>query len=108
VACGCCRRCAALADGSHDAGKAVVQQHQRGGLARHVGAALAHGNAHVGGLERGRIVHAVAGHGHHLAAGAQQLHQAQLVLGLEARAQVHMAQPLAAGRIVQRLQLARR
>ena len=94
-----------LADGSHDAGKAVVQQHQRGGLARHVGAALAHGNAHVGGLEGGRIVHAVAGHGHHLPAGAQQLHQAQLVLGLEARAQVHMAQPLAEGSIVKPLQL---
>ncbi|HAU58048.1 MAG TPA: hypothetical protein DCW87_11195 [Comamonadaceae bacterium] len=35
---------------------------------------------------------------------AQQLHKAQLVLGLEPRAQVHMAQPLCQGGIVQRLQ----
>jgi hypothetical protein len=52
--------------------------------ARHVGAALAHGDAHVGGLERGGVVHAVAGHGHHSPL-AQQLHQAQLALGPRAR-----------------------
>ena len=45
----------------------VLGEHERGGLASDVGAALAHGDADVGGLERGRVVDAVAGHGDDLA-----------------------------------------
>ena len=56
------------ADRADDRREVVVEQHERGGLARHVGAALAHGDADVGGLERRRVVHAVAGHRHDLAA----------------------------------------
>ena len=47
----------------------VLEQHQRGRLARHVGAALSHRHADVRGLQRRRVVHAVAGHRDDLAVG---------------------------------------
>ena len=43
----------------HDGRKVVVQQHQGRALARHVGAALAHGDADVCRLEGRDVVHAV-------------------------------------------------
>ena len=55
------------AHGGDDGGEVVVGEHERRRLAGDVRAAPAHGDADVGGLERGRVVHAVAGHGHHLA-----------------------------------------
>ena len=72
-----------------DRAEVVLEQHQRRGLARHVGAAPAHGDADVRGLERRRVVDAVAGHGDHLAGGAVGLHQPQLLLRAHAREHVH-------------------
>ena len=69
----------ALAHGLDEGGELVVGQHQVGGFAGHVGAALAHGDAHIGLFERGGVVHAVAGHAHDLAPGLQRPHQAQLL-----------------------------
>ena len=65
----------------HDGAKVVVQQHQRRGLARHVGAPTAHRNADVRGLERRRVIDAVTGHRHDLAVGLQCLDDAQFLLG---------------------------
>ena len=44
----------------------------------------AHGDADVGLLERRRVVHAVAGHGHDVALLAQDVHEVDLVLGRDA------------------------
>ena len=46
-------------DGLDDRAEIVVEQHDRGGLARDVGAAPAHGDADMRGLERRRVVDAV-------------------------------------------------
>jgi hypothetical protein len=51
-----------------DAREVVVGEDHVGGLAGDVGAALAHRDADLGGLERRGVVDAVAGHGHDLAA----------------------------------------
>ena len=67
-----------------DRSEIVVEQDDRRGLARDVGAAAAHGDADMGGLERRRIVDAVAGHGDDLAVGLQRLDDAQLLLGHDA------------------------
>ena len=74
-----------------DRGEVVVGQHHVGRLLRHVGAGDAHRHADVGGLQRGRIVHAVAGHGDDRAARLQRLDDAQLVLGIDARVDRHLA-----------------
>ena len=50
----------------------------------HVGAGDAHRDADVGLLERGRVVHAVAGHGDDVAARLQRLDQPQFLLGRDA------------------------
>ena len=73
----------------------VVQQHQRGGFACDVGAPRAHRHADVGGLQRRRVVDAVAGHRHDLAAGPERLHQAQLLLGLDAAEDMRVGEPRA-------------
>ena len=52
---------------------------------RHVGAGDAHGDADIGRLHGRRVVHAVAGHGHDFAAALPGPHNAQLVLGRDAR-----------------------
>ena len=75
---------AALAHGVDDGGEAVVHEDHVGGVLRHVGARDAHGHADVGGFERGRVVHAVARHGAHLAGMLQRAHDAQLVQGRHA------------------------
>ena len=74
-----------------DGGEVVVEQDEAGRLARHVGAAPAHGDADVRGLERGRVVDAVAGHRHDLAARLQRPHDPQLLLGHDAREDVDVA-----------------
>ena len=63
-----------------DGGEVVVQQHQAGGLAGHVRAAPAHGDADVGGLQGRGVVDAVAGHGHDLAVGLEGVDDPQLLL----------------------------
>ena len=71
-----------------DGGEVVVGQHHLGGLARRLGALPAHRDADIGALQRGRIVHAVAGHRHHFAVGLQRLYQRELMLGAGAREDV--------------------
>ena len=61
----------------------VVQEHKVRGFPRHVRALAPHGHADVGRLERGRIVHAVTGHGHDLAVGLERLDDAELLLGYD-------------------------
>ena len=68
-------------DGSDDGCEIVVHEHDIGHLARDVAAALAHGDADVGALQRRRVVHPVAGDRDDLAQVLQRLDQAQLVLG---------------------------
>ena len=67
-----------------DRGEIVVEQHQRGGLPRDVGAAPAHRDADMGGLQRRRVVDAVAGHRDDLAIGLQRLDDAKLLFGQRA------------------------
>ncbi len=59
------------------------------GLARHVGAALAHGDADVRHLQRRRVVDAVAGHGDELALVLQRLHDLDLLFRIDARVHPH-------------------
>ena len=60
-----------------DRDEVVVEQHEIRRLPRDIRAALPHGDADVGGLERRRVVDAVAGHGDDLAVGLQRLDQAR-------------------------------
>ena len=75
------RPCSTACD---DAGVVVVGQHHVGGLLGHIGAGDAHGHADIGALDGGRVVDAVAGHGHHFVVGLQGIHDAHLVLGRDA------------------------
>ncbi len=68
------KNAAALAHGTHDGGEVVVHQHNGRRLACDIGAAPAHGDPDVGGLECGSIIHAIACHGHDGAASLQRLH----------------------------------
>ena len=70
---------------SNDRGEVVVGKHHVGGLAGDVGPDLAHRDADVGALERGRIVDAVAGHRDDLAPALERVDDAQLVLRVDAR-----------------------
>ena len=63
----------------------VVGKDHVGGALRDVGAGDAHRHADVGALQARRVVHAVAGHRHDMARGAERLHDAHLVLGRNAR-----------------------
>ena len=76
--------------------KLSSMQHQVGDFARDVAAALAHGDADVGALERRGVVHAVAGHGDDLASVFQRLDQPQLVLRRHAGEDVDRRDRLAA------------
>ena len=74
--------------------KVVVEQHQAGGFAGHVGAALAHDHANVCTLEGWRVVHAVSGHGDELAARLQGLHDTDFLRRVDPGVNSH---PLHAG-----------
>jgi hypothetical protein len=75
----------ALVHGRDDRGEVVVGQHHLGRFLGRLGSLPTHGDADVCLLERGRIVHAVAGHHHHLTVSLQRLDDAQLVLRAGAR-----------------------
>ena len=75
---------AAEPHGADDRAEIVVEQDDRRGLARDIGAAPAHGDADMGGLERRRVVDAVTGHGDDLAVRLERLDDAQLLLGHDA------------------------
>ena len=76
---------APLFDAGHDAREVVVEQHDLRGLARHVGARRAHGDAHVGRAQRRRVVDAVAGHRDEEAHALDGAHDLELLLGRRAR-----------------------
>ena len=69
-----------LIDGRHDAGVVVIGQHHVGGPLGHVGAGDPHRHADVRSFQRRRVVHPVAGHGHHLLVFLEGAHDANLVL----------------------------
>ena len=72
-------------DGLDDGGEVVVgQDHDRGFLGD-LGAGDAHGHADVGLLQRRRVVDAVAGHGDDVLLFLEQVDEADLVLGRDAR-----------------------
>ena len=70
---------AAQVDGAHEGGEVVVGQHDLRRLLGHLRAA-AHGDADVGLLEGGRVVHRVAGHRDHFTRLLHEPRQPQLVL----------------------------
>jgi hypothetical protein len=71
---------AAVANRLHDRGEVVVEQHDVGRLAGHIGAADPHRHPHIGGPQGRGVVHPVAGDGHHLPEAAVGLHQPQFLL----------------------------
>ena len=75
---------AAELDGLDDRREVVVGEDHHRGLLGDLGAGDAHGDADVGLLERRRVVHAVAGHGHDVALALQDVDEADLVLGRDA------------------------
>ena len=77
-------------DGRDDAGEVVVGEHHVGRLLGHVGAGDAHGHADVGPLERRRVVDAVAGHRHDVAARLEGVDDLHLVLRRDAAEDVHL------------------
>ena len=72
---------AAVGDGTDDRGEVVVGEDHHRGLLGDLGAGDAHRHADVGGLQRRRVVHAVAGHRDHVALLLEQPDEANLVLG---------------------------
>ncbi len=72
---------AAFFDGGFDGGEVVVGEHHVRGFLGDLGAAEAHGDADVGLLQRGRVVDAVAGHGHDVVAGLEAFDEAELLFG---------------------------
>lgn len=88
---------APLAQLGDDRGKAVIPQNHPDGFLCHLGAPLAHGDADIGLLQRGRVVHAVAGHGHDMPGLLKQRDECQLGLGRDAGEDIrahHLGQPL--------------
>ncbi len=72
-------RGATLFDRGDDRAEVVVQQHQVGRLAGHVGAGRAHGDPDVGGAQRRAVVHAVTSHRDDVSSALQCHRDAQLV-----------------------------
>ncbi len=75
---------AAFLDGLDDGGEVVVGQHQGRRFLGHGGAGDAHRHADVGGLQRGCVVDAVAGHRGDMAVGFERLDDLHLVRGRDA------------------------
>jgi hypothetical protein len=74
--------------GRRDRGEFVADHHRVGGLQRQVGAGLAHGDAGMGGGQRGGVVDAVADRQHLAPGGLRLPHGGDLVLGEQAGAYV--------------------
>ncbi len=92
-------------DGGHDGREVVVEQDERRGFPGDVGPPLAHGHPDVRRFQGGRVVHAVAGHGHQLAPGLERPHQLQLLLGHHPREDVALPDALLELRLLHRLEL---
>ena len=76
---------AAFFDGIHDARKIVVEQDHVGRLLGDIGAGNPHGDADMRGLQRRRVVGAVAGDRRDVTFAFQRLDDAQFVGGAHAR-----------------------
>ena len=94
-----------LLDRGHDRREVVVGEDHVRGFLGDVGAGDAHRDADIGRLQRGRVVHAVAGHRHHVAGALQGTHDPQLVLGAHPRVDVHPTDRLVEGPVVHALEL---
>ena len=70
---------AAFRNGADDGAKIIVEKHYRGHFTRRTRAALAHGDANIGTLQRRHVVHAIARHGDDLAGGAECAHEIELL-----------------------------
>ena len=68
----------------HNSREFVVNQHQRGGLTRHVGTASAHRDAYMCRAKGRCIVHAVTRHGDNIAARFERLNNAKLLIRCDA------------------------
>jgi len=91
--------------GRDDGREVVVGDDDCGGLARDVRAASPHRDADVRRLERGRVVHAVARHRHHVTARAEGLHEPEVLLRQDPREYCGSSRALAKRRVVEGLQL---
>ncbi len=92
---------AALLHREDDRGEVVVGQDHPAGVLGHLGAG-AHGDPDVGRLDGGRVVDAVAGHGHHMALFLERVGEEHLVLGgdpAEHPDVVDAGQPLGLGQV---------
>src|SRR5579859_2553482 len=67
-------------DGPDDRAEIVVQQHDGGRLASDIRAAAAHGDPDMGGLERGSVIHAIAGHCDDITVRLECVHDTELLL----------------------------
>lgn len=65
-------------DGADDRTEVVLDEHDRGSLARDIGAALAHCHANMGGFESGRVVNPY-GHRDHFASSLKSHNDSQLL-----------------------------
>ena len=92
-------------DRTHDRGEIIIEEYDRGGFARHIRSAPAHRNADMGGLERRRIIHAIARHCNNLAIGFQSFNDAQLLLRHDAREDRDLAHALAQSGIIHRIKI---
>ena len=96
---------AAFLNRANDGGKVVVGKHHVRHVLGDVGARDAHADADVGGFDRGRVVHAVAGHRGDIACAAPCVDNAGLVFGLYARVNRDAAEHLFKLRVAHRGQL---
>ena len=71
---------ATILDGHQHGVERVVEEHYLGGLHGHL-AAAAHGDADVGGFERGRVIYAVACHRHYVLGLLELLDDGELLSG---------------------------
>ena len=90
--------------GAHERREVVVGEHDLGGLLRDLGAA-SHRDADVGLLERGGVVHGVAGHRDDLAGLLHEARESHLVLGCDPAEHVQLRQPFDHFGVGQPLQL---
>ena len=96
---------AAETDRLDDGAEIVVEQHDGGSFARHVRSAPAHGDADMGGLQRRRIVDAIAGHRDDLAISLVGVDDAQLLVRRDPREHTGRFDPAGQFHLVQLLEL---
>ena len=71
-------------------GEIIVRHHHIGSFFRHIGSGHPHGHADVRRFDCGRVVHAIARHGHDGAARLPGFDDAQLVLRRDSRIHRHL------------------